>query len=162
MTRKSYPTDLSDVQWENIAHLIPAPKSGGRPRSYANRELCNAMFYHVRAGCSWRSLPHDYPPWESVYAYFRQWQDDGTWQIVHDALRDQLRGDDGREATPTAAIIDSQSVKTTSRGGVRGYDAGKKNQRAQATHSGGHAGVAVGGRRTRGGHSRSRRSKTRA
>src|SRR5262245_38245222 len=119
-TRTSYPSDLSDLQWCNIEHLIPGPKPGGRPRLYDNRDLANAVFYVVPNCCPWRSLPHDIPPWDSVYVYFRRWQKDGTWQRVHDALRADARADDDREPQPTAAILDSQSVKTTSRGGDRG------------------------------------------
>jgi transposase len=91
MTRKSYPTDLTDLYRENIAHLIPPPKTGGRPRTSSNREFLNAIFYHVRAGGSWRCLPRDFTLLESAYAYFRAWQEDGTWQTIHDALRDQCR-----------------------------------------------------------------------
>src|SRR6516162_8448069 len=121
MTRKSYPTDLKDLQWHNIEHLIPGPKPGGRPRRHCNRDLLDAVFYLLSTGCSWRSLPHDFPPWESVYAYFRLWQSDGTWQRIHEALRREVRGFDDRAPGPTAAVLDSQSVKTTSRGGDRGY-----------------------------------------
>ena len=147
MTRKPYATDLTDLQWDNIEHLVPAPKPGGRPRKYSNRDLVAAVFYVSRTGCAWRLLPHDFPPWESVYAYFRRWQDDGTWQRVHDALRAEVRGVEGREAEPTAAVLDSQSVKTTSRGGERGYDAGKKNRRPQAAPAGGLPRPAAGGGR---------------
>ena len=147
MTRKPYPTDLTDLQWDNIEHLVPAPKPGGRPRKYGNRDLVAAIFYLSRTGCAWRLLPHDFPPWESVYAYFRRWQADGTWHRVHDALRAECRGVEGRQAGPTAAILDSQSVKTTNRGGERGYDAGKKNRRPQAAPPGGLPGSAVGGGR---------------
>lgn len=132
MTRKPYPTDLKDLQWHNVEHLFPGPKPGGRPRRYDNRDLADAAFYLLGTGCSWRSLPHDFPPWQSVYAYLRLWQADGTWRRVHDALRAEVRAFDGRDPEPTAGVLDSQSVKTTSRGGTRGYDAGKKNRRAQA------------------------------
>jgi putative transposase len=136
MTRKPYPTDLTDLQWDNIAHLVPGPKPGGRPRKYSNRDLVAAICYVCRSGCAWRLLPHDFPPWQSAYAYFRRWQADGTWQRLHDALRDECRGIEGRDPRPTAAVLDSQSVKTTSRGGARGYDAGKKNRRPQAAPAG--------------------------
>src|SRR5438270_1033707 len=111
MTRKPYPTDLKDLQRLNVEHLFPGPKSGGRTRKYDNRDLADAAFYLLGTGCSWRSLPHDFPPWESVYAYLRLWQQDGTWRRVHDALRAEVRGFDGRDPEPTAAVLDSQSVK---------------------------------------------------
>lgn len=157
MTRKPYSTDLTDLQWANIEHLIPGPKSGGRPRKHSNRDLLDAIFYIVRAGCVWRLLPHDFPHWLSVYAFFRQWQEDGTWQRVHDALREDVRHAEDRDDPPTAGILDSQSVKTTSRGGERGYDAGKKNRRTQKAPVGGLSGSDTDGGRSSSRHTGSRR-----
>ena len=117
MTRARYPTDLTDRQWRRLEPLIPAAGPGGRPRSADVREVANAILYVLRNGVVWRALPHDFPPWKTVYHYFRAWRKDGTWDAIHEALREQVRVADGRAASPSAAIIDSQSVKTTEKGG---------------------------------------------
>ncbi len=132
--RKRYPSDLTDFQWETIEHLFPQARGNrGRPRTYALRDIVNATLYLARGGCTWRMLPHDFPPWKTVSYYFYTWRDAGVWDEVHAALRQQVRDLDGREPTPSAAILDSQTVKTTEAGGPKGYDAGKKNLRPQAT-----------------------------
>ena len=123
---KVYPTDLSDTEWHLIVRLIPKPKPGGRPAKYERRQIVNAILYVVRAGCAWRLLPKDMPPWTIVYHYFRAWKRSGIWQRIHNHLRAQLRAAGGRKRQASAAILDSQSVKTTNRGGVRGFDAAKK------------------------------------
>lgn len=125
-----YPTDLTDEEWNQIESLVPAPKSGkgkrGRPVEIDRRSLLNAMFYVVRSGCAWRRLPSDFGPWQTVYGYFRVWSQDGTWPFIHDVLRDCVRKSAGRHVAPTAALVDSQSVKTPDQAGARGDDAGKK------------------------------------
>lgn len=123
-----YPSDVTDAEWDIIAPLLPPAKPGGRPRTAALREVVNALFYLSRSGCAWRMLPKDFPPYQTVYDYFRNWRKDGTWKKVHDALRDRVREKVGREVSPSAAIVDSQSAKTTEKGGPGATMQGKKSK----------------------------------
>ena len=144
-SRKPYPSDLSDAQWTILEPLLPPRLSAGAPRTTSLREVLNAIFYLLSSGCAWSALPHDFPPEGTVRDYFHQWRRSGLLQRIHDTIRDQVRVASGKEPQPSAGSIDSQTVKATRTSGQRGYDAGKKNQRDQATHLGGHTRLAAGG-----------------
>lgn len=126
MTRTSYPSDLTDRQWSIIEPLIPRAEPGGRHRSVDMREVVNGILYLNRTGCSWRMLPHEFPPWGTVHYYYRRFRLDGSWQRIHDKLREKVRRKAGKKPTPSAAIIDSQTVKT---------DAPKKGARTATTRA---------------------------
>jgi len=119
VSRRSYSTDLTDAEWQILEPLLPAEKPGGSHRLYPMREIINGLRYLLRSGCAWRLLPHDFPHWRAVYEYFRVWKKDDTWLEIHDYLHEQLREKMPREKQPSAAIVDSQSVKTTEKGGRR-------------------------------------------
>jgi len=126
MPRRRYPSDLTDAQWARLEPLLPPVRPGGRPRAHPLREVIDALRYVLRGGIAWRALPHDYPPWQTAYHYFRAWRRDGTWERLHDELRELVRSRAGRNAQPSAAILDSQAAKTTEKGG-RAASTGPRN-----------------------------------
>ena len=125
-TRRYYSSDLTNREWAILEPLIPPPKPGERPCRWERREIVDAILYVLRSGGIWRLLPHDFPPWQTVYHYFRLWRRDGSWERVHTRLREQARRRAGRETSPSAAILDSQSVKTTEKGGSVATTAAKR------------------------------------
>ena len=131
--RRRYPTDLTDQEWALLAPLIPPPKPGGRPALHDRRELVDAMLYWLRSGGAWRLLPHDFPPWQTVYHYWRLWRRHGLWEQVLSRLREQERRRQGRNPTPSAAVLDSQSVRTTERGGRTATTAPRRSTAASGT-----------------------------
>ena len=132
MSRTPYPTDVTDRQWRLIEPHVPRPRPGGPPARYARREVVNAILYQTRNGCVWRALPHDLPSYRIVFHYSRAWQADDTGDHIHDALRAKVRQAAGKKPKPSAAIVDSQTVKATEHSAPNGYDGGKNGRRPQA------------------------------
>ena len=136
MARESYPSDLNDKEWEILSSRLPARKDPrGRPRKQDLREVLNGIFYLLRTGCSWRMLPHDLPPWQTIYSQFRAWKQQGHWEEVHRTVREFVRIGMGREPHPSALIIDSQSVKTTEKGGSAVTTQARKSKAGKGTSS---------------------------
>jgi transposase len=148
----AYPARLTDEQWAILEPLVPANKAGGRPAKYTRRAILDAIVYTVRQGCTWRALPPDLPHWNTAFWYFHEWQKDGTWDRIEDALRRMVRKAAGRDEEPSAGIADSQTVRGTEQPGPRGFDGGKKGHRDQAARVRGYARARVG----TGGHHRRR------
>jgi putative transposase len=135
--QRAYPSDLTDAQWERLEPLIPAIKAGAAFYLHERRQIVNGILYVLRTGCPWRAMPHDLPNGKTVHHYFRKWQREGVWDRVLETLRMQMRMQEGRDPHPSAAVIDSQSIKTSAvRGPEKGVDMGKKNLRTQAPHLG--------------------------
>jgi|SRR5579859_3446446 len=150
-SRKAYPSDLTEAQWEILEPLIPAVVEDATNVAYERREIVNGILYVLRSGCPWRLAPHDLPAWGTLYWYFRIWRNEGVWDQILQMLRRQVRLKQGREAEPSAAIIDSQSIKTSAvRGPQKGFDMGKKNLGAQATRAGRYARPSSGSQGDRG------------
>ncbi len=137
MERPAYPSDLTDEQWNILQSVVPKAKQGrtGRPGKYPRREIWNAIFYQAKTGCQWRYLPHDLPPWEDVWDHFCRWRDAGILAVVHDALRVQVRVQAGREPTPSAAILDSQTLRTPQKGGPMATMPARKSRAASVISS---------------------------
>ena len=133
VVRRRYDSDLQDDEWALIAPYIPGPKPGGRPRDVDIRAVVDAIFYLLKTGCQWRALPHDYPPWGTVNWYWNQWRDSGLWRELNDVLRRDLRSAAGRHDEPSAAVIDSQSLKSAEKGGRAGTMPARKSSAANVT-----------------------------